>query len=89
MRSGDIAVMSKESRLAYHGVPRIMYADSEPWNNGSLESFPDIPNKIVNIKEIELIKNENLWKPFSDYVLSSRININVREVLKKSCHIFS
>nr|CAH7740134.1 unnamed protein product [Callosobruchus chinensis] len=36
LRSGDVVVMSKESRLSYHAVPKILKADSEPWNSGEL-----------------------------------------------------
>lgn len=32
LQSGDIAVMSGESRLSYHGVPKILPAYCEPWN---------------------------------------------------------
>lgn len=30
--SGDIIIMSKESRLCYHAVPKIIKGGSEPWN---------------------------------------------------------
>ncbi|XP_011193128.1 nucleic acid dioxygenase ALKBH1 [Zeugodacus cucurbitae] len=33
LRSGDVLVMSGESRLCYHAVPRVMKASDEPWNN--------------------------------------------------------
>ncbi|XP_036339718.1 nucleic acid dioxygenase ALKBH1 isoform X2 [Rhagoletis pomonella] len=33
LRSGDVLVMSGESRLFYHAVPRVMKARDEPWNN--------------------------------------------------------
>ncbi|XP_031785689.1 nucleic acid dioxygenase ALKBH1 [Nasonia vitripennis] len=32
LRSGDVVVMSGDSRLRYHGVPKILYDDSKPWN---------------------------------------------------------
>ncbi|KAL1139734.1 hypothetical protein AAG570_006712 [Ranatra chinensis] len=34
IRSGDIMVMSEESRLCYHAVPRIVPADDSPWSSG-------------------------------------------------------
>lgn len=34
LKSGDIAIMAKESRLCYHAVPKIMAATKEPWNDG-------------------------------------------------------
>lgn len=32
LKSGDIAVMARESRLCYHAVPKILPATKEPWN---------------------------------------------------------
>lgn len=32
LRSGDVVVMSGESRLRYHGVPKILYDDKKPWD---------------------------------------------------------
>ncbi|KPI92569.1 Alkylated DNA repair protein alkB-like 1 [Papilio xuthus] len=33
LESGDIAIMSKEARLSYHAVQKIVATASEPWNN--------------------------------------------------------
>ncbi|XP_004525010.1 nucleic acid dioxygenase ALKBH1 [Ceratitis capitata] len=33
LRSGDVLVMSGESRLCYHAVPRVMKTLDEPWND--------------------------------------------------------
>ncbi|ENN71845.1 hypothetical protein HUJ04_001021 [Dendroctonus ponderosae] len=79
IRSGDIVVMSKESRLCYHGVPKILQVDNRMWC--SLEQGSD---KLVpkDYKEtVDICKDENLWKPFGSYLTHSRININVRQVL--------
>lgn len=44
LRSGDIAVMSRSSRLSYHAVPRIMRSDISPgWKTS-------IPNRIITLK---------------------------------------
>uniref|UniRef100_A0A1A9VBX9 Fe2OG dioxygenase domain-containing protein n=1 Tax=Glossina austeni TaxID=7395 RepID=A0A1A9VBX9_GLOAU len=32
LESGDVLVMTRESRLCYHAVPRIMKARDDPWN---------------------------------------------------------
>lgn len=32
LESGDVLVMSRESRLCYHAVPRVMKAREETWN---------------------------------------------------------
>lgn len=81
LHSGDVIVMSKESRLCYHGVPRILTAIEEPWNKDVC---------VEEIGEMYCIKKdivrqcieESYWKPYQDYIKSSRINVNVRQVLK-------
>lgn len=48
LKSGDIAVMSKESRLSYHAVPRILKTDVS-WLNTPLPDEQNIGNdKNVN-----------------------------------------
>ncbi|CAH0559955.1 unnamed protein product [Brassicogethes aeneus] len=82
LRSGDVVIMSKESRLCYHGVPKIVKSNTKSW---------DITNCDVNSNEIseeyktvtDLCKNSTLWRPYGDYLSHSRININVRQVLKR------
>lgn len=60
IRSGDIVVMTGESRLCYHGVPRILCADEAPWRGNS----------------------DKGWQPYESFMESSRINMNVRQVLQ-------
>ncbi|EFA01981.2 Alkylated DNA repair protein alkB homolog 1-like Protein [Tribolium castaneum] len=78
LRSGDIVVMSEESRLCYHGVPKILQMDSRFWNCFEENDFTNDCKNVVNI-----CKEETLWKPFGDYLNNSRININVRQVLQR------
>lgn len=68
LRSGDIVIMSKQSRLCYHGVPRILPSDIEPWEseNDFKETF-----------------NKEDWRKAKSYIQEARINLNVRQVLKK------
>lgn len=81
LNSGDIAVMSKESRLCYHGVPKILKAHQEPWTMGvNYEEFGDIGS--LEQEVISKCVEEIAWKPYQDYIRNSRININVRQVLK-------
>lgn len=59
LRSGDTVVMSRESRLCYHGVPKVLS------------------------KTDEHLKYDNEWEePFKNYMKSTRINLNVRQVNK-------
>ena len=89
VESGDIAIMFGDSRLRYHGVPRILRSTKDPWN-----SFQPSEEQYVNLSAFipELscdtypvtcknLTDRDLWAPFSNYVNMSRININVRQVL--------
>ncbi|KAJ8942088.1 hypothetical protein NQ314_010161 [Rhamnusium bicolor] len=81
LRSGDIVIMSKESRLAYHGVPKILQMDSRYWdpiNESDISYINKEYKEVVNI-----CKDDESWKPFGDYLTYSRININVRQVLNR------
>lgn len=61
--------MSKESRLCYHAVPKILrFGGSEPWNQ-------------KNELQDDLDEN-NDWYDFDMFIKSCRLNINVRQVLK-------
>lgn len=80
LRSGDIMIMSKESRVCYHGVPKILQMDSRFWDF----DFEDECHCTKEFKDVvNICKEETLWKPFGDYLGHSRININVRQVLKR------
>ncbi|CAG9788035.1 unnamed protein product [Diatraea saccharalis] len=90
LQSGDILVMSKEARLCYHAVPKILPASSTPWN----ENLNEVTEKISLYKyisqSVDFHKNMNRnincneWSKFGNYVDKSRININVRQVLKEN-----
>ncbi|XP_074660269.1 nucleic acid dioxygenase ALKBH1-like [Tubulanus polymorphus] len=91
-RSGDIIVMAGESRLAYHAVPKIL-----PISAHELKDVMFSPNGTCACKNVSdatvcfkecLMKNltddDDLeyWAPHVNYLLKSRINMNVRQVLK-------
>jgi alkylated DNA repair protein alkB family protein 1 len=68
LRSGDVIIMSGPAcRRAYHGVPRIL--------EGSLP--PHL--KTENIDSGEHVE----WAPYDQYMRTTRININVRQVFPK------
>lgn len=93
LRSGDVAVMSGESRLSYHGVPKILYSPDEPWNNSENDekqyemSSPKKPKlEVDDSNEQHFDKNLDIseaeWSEFlKAYVSKSRINLNIRQVL--------
>jgi alkylated DNA repair protein alkB family protein 1 len=65
--SGDILIMEKEARLAYHGVPRIIE-----------NTLPD------QLKQISPEDDPPDWKALRDYLQTSRINVNIRQVWGES-----
>lgn len=85
--------MSKEARLCYHAVPKILTAESSPWNQENLEisrnassvanfKYISNPKQFIAIMD-KCINNEN-WNQFNNYIEGSRINMNVRQVLNES-----
>lgn len=75
LESGDVVIMSKDSRDAYHGVGRV-------WDETS-------PSYLTNIKQYEKItkefNEERLFKwenYYSPWLSHKRVNINVRQMLE-------
>nr|XP_023030002.1 nucleic acid dioxygenase ALKBH1 [Leptinotarsa decemlineata] len=75
LRSGDIIIMSKESRLAYHAVPKIIHTEITPWKINNDCTWENDNN------EMQFLVDESDWKPFGEYLEHSRINVNVRQVV--------
>lgn len=69
IRSGDVVVMTGESRLRYHGIPKILSADTTPWNLDN-----DYHGSSDTILED--------WPRARTFISEARININVRQVLR-------
>lgn len=82
LNSGDVIVMSGEARLAYHGVPKIIHNPNASWSITPCDSWNDCNNAIEE-DNLNICYNTTLWQPFELYLRSSRININVRQVLKE------
>ncbi|XP_063385157.1 nucleic acid dioxygenase ALKBH1 [Cydia fagiglandana] len=89
--SGDVMIMSKEARLCYHAVPKILPAQTSPWADKedlnkvsySEASFKYISDKKQLVSEMNKNVEEAVWSPFQDYIQESRINMNVRQVLNE------
>lgn len=78
LSSGDILVMSGQSRLCYHAVPRVFKTERKVWNvNEDTCRCQDLPQD--DLKEI---LREDEWARFEDYLTDSRINVNIRQVNK-------
>lgn len=90
LKSGDIVVMSKEARLCYHAVPKILPEYHQPWNSdlseldfNKMPSFMYISNPKETIEAMNEIIENDKWSKFENYIKESRININVRQVLNE------
>lgn len=77
MHSGDVMVMTGQSRLLYHAVPRIVPAppggSAEELHGRSQARRPG-PSAMEPLAEDD-------WAVCSKYIQSSRINVTVRQVL--------
>lgn len=78
LNSGDVLVMSDESRLLYHAVPRVFKSNRSVWNdNQEFVEYTDLPQDDLK----ECLKSSE-WQLFEDYIDCNRINVNVRQVNK-------
>uniref|UniRef100_A0A182PI01 Fe2OG dioxygenase domain-containing protein n=1 Tax=Anopheles epiroticus TaxID=199890 RepID=A0A182PI01_9DIPT len=75
LRSGDIVVMSGASRLCYHAVPRVCTDVELPAVLGTSAAR-------WQGEDAALPRDDVLWSDVEQYIQYSRININVRQVLK-------
>ncbi|XP_045919652.1 nucleic acid dioxygenase ALKBH1 [Micropterus dolomieu] len=78
MHSGDMMVMSGQSRLLYHAVPRIVPA---PQGHIALEMEScSLASALQDNTVVEPVSEED-WAVCSRYIQSSRVNMTVRQVL--------
>lgn len=79
LQSGDIVVMSGESRLFYHAVPRVFRDEKKTsWNDDEeVERCAELPRE-----DVEECLKQSKWDVFNQYLNESRINLNVRQVNK-------
>ncbi|XP_076834903.1 nucleic acid dioxygenase ALKBH1 isoform X2 [Brachyhypopomus gauderio] len=78
MRSGDVMVMSGPSRLLYHAVPCLVAAPASEPLPSCLGARPT-----EDAAEDALVRpvSEQDWEVCSRYLLTSRVNMTVRQVL--------
>ncbi|XP_042356312.1 nucleic acid dioxygenase ALKBH1 [Plectropomus leopardus] len=78
MHSGDVMVMSGQSRLLYHAVPCIIPAPKGP---AALEvEGCSLASSLPDSTVVEPVSVED-WAVCSRYIQSSRLNVTVRQVL--------
>jgi len=78
MHGGDVMVMSGQSRLLYHAVPRIVAA---PQGHPALEMEGcSLASSRRNCSVVEPLSEQD-WAVCSRYTQSARVNVTVRQVL--------
>ncbi|CAJ1074180.1 nucleic acid dioxygenase ALKBH1 [Xyrichtys novacula] len=78
MHSGDMMLMSGQSRLLYHAVPRILPA---PEGHTASKMDPCSPISLLQDSPVMETVSEEDWRVCSRYIQSSRVNVTVRQVL--------
>ena len=75
VESGDVVIMSGESRLAFHAVPKI-------FQNKELKHCLDYDQSDLddNFKDSTFYVCDEEWQIFYDYIKINRINLNIRQV---------
>ncbi|XP_068195346.1 nucleic acid dioxygenase ALKBH1 [Antennarius striatus] len=78
MHSGDMMVMSGQSRLLYHAVPRIL-----PAPQGHTSSDMDSCSLALSRRDSSVVEpvSQDDWEVCFRYIQSSRVNVTVRQVL--------
>ncbi|XP_055606629.1 nucleic acid dioxygenase ALKBH1 isoform X2 [Uranotaenia lowii] len=99
LRSGDVVVMTRASRLCYHAVPRVFHlheSTAERWEpatepeedcGSAAESNYGISSAVWNNCRPQQRETggvvDGWWNAIADYIGNSRININIRQVLNE------
>lgn len=80
LESGDVLIMSEESRFLYHAVPRVYKNNHNctPWNTDQLATNCNELDQNI----LDHCKNNDKWNVFETYLDDSRINVNVRQFKK-------
>lgn len=78
MHSGDVMVMSGQSRLRYHAVPRILVA---PQGQTLVEVEGSSPASSLQADSVVEPLSQEDWMVCCRYIQSSRVNVTVRQVL--------
>lgn len=78
MHSGDVMVMSGQSRLRYHAVPRILVAAQ---GQTTVEVEGSSPASALQANSVVELMAEDDWVVCCRYIQSSRVNMTIRQVL--------
>lgn len=101
LRSGDVVIMSRDARLAYHGVPRILPPSEGGEVPACLTTEAVMHGAHCDGCSIEQEGNRSggvagncgncgellsVWTDVMTYLSVSRINVNVRQVVSEEYH---
>jgi alkylated DNA repair protein alkB family protein 1 len=73
LRSGDVTIMSGQSRLAYHAVPKILF-------DPNLDNYFSFDESEKDQQPTSYFIDDKQWKNLHDYIKINRINLNIRQV---------
>lgn len=83
LHSGDVCVMTGDSRLAYHAVPRIHLTEREVFHTefNNKEVFHIDRANTQGQEEAQTLKDSD-FDLYQKYMSKCRVNVNIRQVLK-------
>ena len=82
LRSGDVIILAGDSRLSYHGVPKILSISNDEKSVNCLSPASlDTAVKAGLYSDYGMFGN---WSNIYSYMQKSRINISVRQVFSKT-----
>ena len=74
LKSGDIVIMSGQSRFSYHAVPKIL-------KDENIEAYFTYPTHLSDeFKSSNYYINDIEWPWLYEYIKINRINLNIRQV---------
>lgn len=82
LRSGDVVIMSgPECRRAYHGQSTCLTL-----NHSKLKKIKGVPRILEGTTppHLTFVDKNGDWEPYSQYIKTTRINLNVRQVFPKN-----
>ncbi|KAL0267197.1 UNVERIFIED_CONTAM: hypothetical protein PYX00_009542 [Menopon gallinae] len=87
LQSGDVIIMSKEARLCYHGVPRIVDSRRKTWSIELNEKQRTINNLLLDNETLKRINDDIFWKFFELTHFKVNMSKSPGELLK--CYVHS
>lgn len=85
LRSGDVVIMSgPRCRRAFHGESLAIFAPRLATESSNGDTLVGVPRILEGTLPVHLQDSSELcWEPFAAYMMTTRININVRQVFPR------